>query len=122
MDLLNEHGPLVLFFGFAIAHALADFPLQGDYLAREKVRAAARSGSTWVIALTAHSLIHAGAVWVVSGLPLLGAVELVLHWAIDWGKGEKRFGAVTDQLLHLACKAGYVLVLLSPIADSWLAS
>lgn len=117
MNLLAHYGPAGLFFAFAIVHALADFPLQGDYLAREKVRSQAGSLQEWGIALTSHSLIHAGGVWLVSGCAWLGVAELCLHWLIDLGKGEGRFGVVTDQLLHLACKAGYVaaVLLVQPI-------
>lgn len=111
MNILSHSGPFALFFAFVIAHALADFPLQGDYLARMKRRALANNLSEWIIALTAHSLVQAGGVWIVSGSALLGATELCLHWLIDLGKGEEKFGYVTDQWLHLACKLGYVIVL-----------
>nr|WP_226895461.1 DUF3307 domain-containing protein [Luteolibacter marinus] len=104
-----------MFFAFAIAHAMADFPLQGDYLAREKQRKHAGSSLQWFIALTAHSLIHAGGVWLVSGSVVLGAVELVLHWLIDLGKGEGKYGYAADQLLHLGCKAAYVAILAAGI-------
>lgn len=111
MNLLSESGPFALFFAFTIAHALADFPLQGDYLAGMKVRNQVNNPHEWVIALTAHSLVQAGGVWLVSGSVFLAAAELCLHWLIDLGKGEGKFGYVTDQLLHLACKAAYVIVL-----------
>jgi hypothetical protein len=112
VNILIHSGPIALFFAFAIAHALADFPLQGDYLARMKRRDQADSPSEWLIALSAHSLVHAGGVWLVSGSPLLGAAELCLHWLIDLGKGEGKFGYATDQGLHLACKLAYVIVLI----------
>lgn len=92
-------------------HVLADFPLQGDYIAKQKARRQADSDSVWIIALTAHCVIHAGGVWLVSGSLLLGGVELILHALIDIGKGEEKFGLVADQLLHLACKLAYCLVL-----------
>lgn len=111
MNLLGVHGPAGLLFAFLIVHALADFPLQGEYLAREKVRGAADCKQSWIIALTAHALIHSGGVWWVSGSMILGCVEVVLHWGIDFGKGEGKFGLVTDQLLHVACKLGYVVLL-----------
>jgi|688.fasta_scaffold162156_3 hypothetical protein len=113
MNILQESGPYALFFAFAIAHAVADYPLQGDYLARMKCRDQAAKPYEWLIPLTAHSLIQAGGVWIVSGSPLLGAVELCLHWLIDLGKGEGKFGYVTDQGLHLACKLAYVVVLVA---------
>lgn len=111
MNILTHSGPFALFFAFTIAHALADFPLQGDYLARMKVRNQANNIQEWIVALTAHSLVHAGAVWIVSGSAILGATELCLHWLIDLGKGEGKYGYATDQCLHLACKLAYVIVL-----------
>ena len=111
MNILSHSGPFALFFAFAIMHALADFPLQGDYLARMKVREQAGNTSEWLISLTAHSLVQAGGVWIISGSPLLGAAELCLHWLIDLGKGEGKFGYATDQMFHLTCKLAYVIVL-----------
>ena len=67
--------------------------------------------SEWIIPLTAHSLVQAGGVWIVSGSPLLAAAELCLHWLIDLAKGEGKFGYLTDQILHLGCKAAYVVLL-----------
>jgi uncharacterized membrane protein YGL010W len=106
-----EQGPLALLTGFFIGHALGDFPLQGDYLAKHKVRSQAGSIGVWIIALSAHSLIHAGAVWLVSGSLFFCMAELLLHALIDFCKGEGRFGIVTDQVLHLACKVVYVPLL-----------
>lgn len=111
MNILQESGPYALFFAFAIAHAVADYPLQGDYLARMKCRDQAANPHEWLIPLTAHSLIQAGGVWIVSGSALLGAIELCLHWLIDLGKGEGKFGYVTDQMLHIVCKLAYVVVM-----------
>ncbi|QJE97255.1 DUF3307 domain-containing protein [Luteolibacter luteus] len=109
--ILQQQGPFGLFFAFAIAHSLADFPLQGDYLARVKQRRNASTMFEWVAALTAHSLIHAGAVWIVSGSMMFGFIELVLHWLVDLGKGEGKYGYATDQTLHLSCKAVYVVLM-----------
>jgi hypothetical protein len=111
VSILGQHGPLALFFAFAIAHALADFPLQGDYLARVKQRRNASTTFEWFAALTAHSLIHAGAMWIVSGSILVGVIELLLHWVIDFGKGEGKYGYATDQALHLSCKVVYTVAM-----------
>lgn len=92
-------------------HALADFPLQGDYIAKQKARRHADNNSVWIVALTAHCVIHAGGVWLASGSLALGCVEFVLHALIDIGKGEEKFGLIVDQLLHVACKLGYTAVL-----------
>jgi hypothetical protein len=111
VSLVSPQDPLAVFFALAIVHALADYPLQGNYLARQKVRSDASGRSEWLVALAAHSLIHAGGVWLVTGSKALGLCEFFLHALIDWGKGEKRYGLLVDQGLHLACKAGYVLIL-----------
>ncbi len=106
----------VIFFALVIGHVLADYPLQGRFLSMAKNRHADVSclfgGETpprgiWIHALTAHSLIQAGAVWWVTGSMALGLVELVLHWVIDFAKCENWMNFTVDQLLHVACKAGY---------------
>jgi hypothetical protein len=48
----------------------------------------------------------------ITGVPLLGLAEWVLHWLIDWGKCQKRYNLGFDQALHLACKALWITVLL----------
>jgi len=109
-----------LLFALLIGHALADYPLQGAFLARAKDRhsdSGALFGEQkapkglWVHALTAHSLVHAGAVWLITSSVLLAAVELVLHWFIDFAKCECWTGFHLDQVLHVLCKIGYVLAM-----------
>ena len=92
-------------------HALVDFPLQGDYIAKQKARNQADNRSVWIVALSAHCVIHAGGVWLVSGSLAFGFAELILHALIDIGKGEEKFGLVADQLLHVGCKLAYALLL-----------
>lgn len=92
-----------------VGHALADYPLQGDFLAR------AKHGSVPLIpawyALATHSLIHAGFVfWFTDSLILCG-VEFVAHWAIDKARVDNRISFLTDQALHIGCKVAYVAVL-----------
>ena len=109
MNAILEQGPAALFFALIIAHALADYPLQSAYMAQQKDRSAADSTSEWLVALLAHCFIHAGGVWLVTGSIYLGLTELVLHTLIDTGKSKKLYGLAVDQILHLACKAGYVI-------------
>lgn len=111
MTFLIQQGPLPLFAAFVVMHALADFPLQGDYIAIRKSRRHAENTKVWIVALTAHCVIHAGGVWLVSGSPAYGMAEFGLHALIDVGKGEGKFGLITDQLLHIACKLAYALML-----------
>lgn len=68
---------LTLFAALLIAHAVADYPLQGDFLAKAKNRFAPIPGVPWFQALGAHAAIHAGAVWILTGSPWLAAAELL---------------------------------------------
>lgn len=121
----------VAFFALCIGHALADFSLQGDFLSQTKNRHGDAGRffpdhtppprGLWVHALTAHALIHAGAVWLVSASATLAAAELVLHWLIDYAKCEGWTSFTADQLLHLACKAAYAALLATGALSQWAA-
>ena len=109
-----------LFFALVIGHAIADFPLQGDFLSRGKNRhlppPKLADGNEspkrlWIYLMSAHALTHAGFVWLMTGSALLGLVEFVLHWMIDVAKCEQRTNFETDQWLHVLTKALYVAVL-----------
>jgi hypothetical protein len=98
-----------LFCAFLVVHVLADFPLQRDILAKQKIRKDAKTKTDWLMALTAHSVIHGG--WLVTGSLAFGMVEFFLRWVIDLAKGEGVYGVLTDQSLHLLCELTYVLVI-----------
>lgn len=85
-----------------VAHALCDFPLQNDYLARAK--SAWGGHAEWPFALAAHGLIQGGGVALVTGSIVLGLLELAAHVVIDHVKCAKRISYATDQALHVACK------------------
>jgi Protein of unknown function (DUF3307) len=92
-----------------VGHALADFPLQGDFLARGKDHTT-EFGKQWQhIALPAHAMIHAGAVAMITSSVYLGMVEFVAHALIDYTKCAKRISIEVDQLLHIACKVLYAV-------------
>lgn len=116
----NPAAALVILFALVIGHAIGDFAIQPDFLAIGKNRHADLSKyfgenntpvGLWIHALTAHSLIHAGAVWLITGSVLLGAIELVLHVIIDFVKCEGKTSFALDQVLHYFCKLAYVVVL-----------
>lgn len=87
-----------------VAHALADYPLQGDFLARAKNRTAPLPGVPWWQALAAHSAIHGGMVVAVTGSLTLGVAEAVIHFITDDLKCRGKIGFNTDQGIHIACK------------------
>lgn len=124
IDLLNINtecisGLLLLLLALAIGHALSDFSLQGDYLSKTKNRHrqatseldGGASIGNWIHSLSAHSLIHCGAVWLITGSYTLGLLEFVLHWLIDFAKCENWTGFGADQFLHYLCKVLYVALI-----------
>jgi len=104
-------------FLFLVGHALGDFVLQSEAMytgksRRRSLRAERGSGSPpWYFWLAAHALTHGGAVYLVSGLWYLGALESVLHAGIDHLKCEERISFHQDQGLHIACKLLYLAFL-----------
>jgi Protein of unknown function (DUF3307) len=104
---------MALFFQLLIGHALADFVLQSDTMARAKDRhsdlakSASRNFPPWYYWLGAHALVHGGAVYLFTGSAVLGLIEVMLHSAIDYAKCEHRISFHQDQALHIVCKIGY---------------
>lgn len=111
-------GPWAMLFALIIGHAVADYPMQGKFLAIRKnrhIKPLEYGGevppSLWVYCLSAHSLVHAGAVWLITGSVIFGFAEFVLHWAIDFAKCEKWTTFHQDQGLHILSKIAYVLII-----------
>jgi hypothetical protein len=104
---------LNLFFTLLGLHFLADYPLQGAYLSAMKNSHSDDGrwlGSrAWVQGLLAHSGIHGLFVGLATGSLVLGLAETAAHLAIDFMKGRRLIGSVTDQLLHVSCKAFWVI-------------
>ena len=93
-----------------VCHALADYPLQGDFLAKAKNEAAPIPGVPWWQAMGAHCLIHAGAAGMVTGSVLLGALEGFAHWTIDRAKCQGSLTFNEDQGLHVGLKVVWVAI------------
>ncbi len=101
-----------IFFWLIVGHAVADYPLQGDFLAKAKNHRAPLSGIPWKQALFWHAVIHGGAVAGITGSLPLGLAEVLSHASIDWLKCDGRIGFNADQLLHVGCKVAWVLICL----------
>lgn len=91
-----------------VGHALADYPLQGDFLSKAKNRTAPIPGVPWWQAMTAHSAIHGGVVGIITGIWWLGVAEAAVHFLIDDGKCTGKINFNQDQALHLFCKAAWL--------------
>ncbi len=109
-----------MFFMLIAGHALADFALQVDTMAKGKNRNRPVDMSvvppgqtytpTWAYWLGSHALIHGLVVSLITGIWWLGLAETVLHFVIDFAKCENWTGIHADQALHVFCKVAWVLV------------
>jgi len=79
------------------AHFLFDYPLQGDWLARAKNRFDPIQHVPWYQAMAAHTGMHGMAVWLITGIPLLGLA-----------RGELTFNQ--DQAIHIICKVVWAVI------------
>ncbi len=106
-----------IFFQLLVGHALADFVLQQDAMGFGKNRHKNKNHvkgvefPTWHYWLSAHALIHGGAVYLVTGSLLLGIIETLLHALIDFSKCEGWINVHQDQGLHILCKLAYWLAI-----------
>ncbi|TXH35249.1 MAG: DUF3307 domain-containing protein [Rhodospirillaceae bacterium] len=94
-----------IFLWMLIGHCLADYPLQGDFLAKAKNHRMEIGRELAFWALPAHGLIHGGAVLAATGSPLLCILEAVAHCVIDRAKCSGKITYGQDQMLHVGCKA-----------------
>lgn len=108
---MASHELLHLLALLIVGHAVADYPLQGEFLAKAKNRFKPVSGAPWYQAMGAHGVIHGGVVGCITGSLLLGVLECALHIVIDDLKCAARIGYNLDQGLHLGCKVLWVAVL-----------
>ena len=105
----------LLIFG----HALADFVLQPDAMGygknrNDKIHDKEHSlFPVWWYWLTAHSLVHGGVVYLITGSLILGVIESVVHWVTDFAKCEGWIGMHLDQAIHIGCKVVYAFVMLA---------
>lgn len=99
---------VTLLFWLLIGHAICDYPLQGEFLARGKNHRAPLPGYSWRVLLSAHAAIHAGAVALATQSVLLAAAEFTAHWLIDHAKCAGRIDFEADQALHVLCKFAWV--------------
>jgi len=101
------NGFIELFALMVFTHALADYPLQGDFLSRAKNHTAPIPGAPWYQALAAHSVIHAGFVFLITGSAPLAALELAIHALTDHAKCAGLISYDQDQAIHIGCKIAW---------------
>lgn len=106
-------------YWLVVAHGVTDIALQHEWMGKYKYRQVAtddeytgvKDNPYWLWVLAAHSIINGGGVALVSGSVILGVVETIAHFAIDYGSTNKYYSFNVDQFLHGSCKVIYALVL-----------
>lgn len=106
------------FLWMLIGHAVADYPLQGDWLSKAKnpTMNLVPDEVIWPLALLSHAAIHAGAVRLATGSWIIAGCEFVAHNLIDYGKCRGRFGYNVDQILHVFCKLFWTILFVVGVA------
>lgn len=102
---------ITVFLLLVCGHFLADYPLQGDFLATAKNRFKPIPGVPWYQAMGAHAGIHAGMVGVITGSIALAICEFLVHARIDDSKCRGDISYNMDQFLHIFCKLVWTLIL-----------
>ncbi len=95
---------LIRIFWLFVGHAVCDFGLQSEFMAKGKSPFHITPGVPWFTCMFPHCLLHAGAVFLVTQSFYLALAELVIHFIADVlkSRGTTTFGQ--DQLFHYACK------------------
>ena len=97
---------LLLFTG----HALCDYPLQGDFLAKGKNHRNPLPGVPWYQCLFAHAMIHAAMVYLITHSLTMGMCEFTIHFVTDWSKCEGKLTFNQDQTIHYLCKIAWAVI------------
>lgn len=102
-------------FWLLVMHAVADYPLQGDWLAKAKnpwgKEWPVPGEEIWLGAMASHCLIHAAGVYWVTQTFVLAAAEFVMHFIIDLMRCFRALSYNEDQALHIACKVAWTIIL-----------
>ena len=104
--------PHMMLIALIAGHALADYPLQGDFLSKAKNRSAPIPGVPYWQAMGAHVIIHGAIVAFVTGIWWLFFAEAAIHWLTDDAKCTGKISYNQDQAIHLACKVLWLLIAL----------
>lgn len=101
-----------ILFLLIVGHAVADYGLQTRHIAENK---SPYRSPQWFYPLMAHSLIHGGMVFLVTGSTGLGMLETIFHFIIDIFRSTNKISKREDQALHIFCKIIYVAFIMAVI-------
>ncbi len=89
-------------------HFLADFPFQGDYIAKGKNPLKKKDDAPWWWLMVAHCIIHATGVFFITKSFFLAWLEYSSHYVYDTLKCHGKLTFMQDQVCHLIMKFIYV--------------
>lgn len=101
------------------AHAIADFALQSDSMAKGKNRHAfdpskappgQKPVNCWFWWMLAHALVNGGFFYFVTSNLMIGIVETIVHFIVDFLKCENKTNPHQDQGIHLAFIVVYSII------------
>ena len=93
-------------FWLFVAHACTDVWWQ-DFRMISMKSIKELDGRVWMLA---HALINGAGVAIVTGNPVLGIAETVVHGITDTLKCEHKIGLQMDQSIHLVSKIAWSLI------------
>jgi len=110
---------ILIIFKLLCGHAIADFALQSEWMAKNKNRNNKSTYvpegqtyvETWFYVLGAHGFIHGFMVYALTGSLFLGIIETISHFTIDFLKCDNYMNPHQDQLLHIGWKLLYAVSL-----------
>jgi hypothetical protein len=85
-------------------HALCDYPLQGNFLAKGKNHRNPLPRVPWYQCMFAHAMIHAGMVYLITQSVTFASLEFVVHFWTDFAKCDGKLTFNQDQSIHYAFK------------------
>ena len=110
MELISVNS-MALFFGLIVAHFIFDFSLQNDFIPKAKNHTTDLGSLYWKWVLPAHSFMHGGAVYFITGSLVLGLIETIAHCIIDHLKCDNKITFNQDQWLHIGFKLMYTYLI-----------
>ena len=99
---------LIIFFTLMVLHALGDFALQSEAMAKGKNRhikttppPGQKYKPCWYWWLSAHALIEGGLIYLIFGNVVIGLVEVIVHFSLDFIKCDNVTTPNQDQAFHI---------------------
>lgn len=104
---------IAILFYLIAAHFIIDYCLQTDTVAINKninSNTELQKYVPWYYWLWSHAIFHGAAVAFITNSVVLGILETILHFIIDYGKCKFKYSIHIDQFLHIVCKIFWLIL------------